>query len=179
MLDTVLVVKDSVDYQPSDMLKGLAKGLPEAFLAVTGRLLAHRGRLYRGATFDDPVDGMFSFFPAVPAGGDSGFRRPVIDLPGEYFNPRSWQAPKGLGRNRTDGELRRIWDSLVCQVRDNGLVLGTSARTAREPQFLAYVNGPCPPPRDKIRNFADQVHPDDVVSRIPTTTPPTPLRFQT
>lgn len=128
VVDTVLVVKDSVDYQSPEMLAGLSEGLPETFLAVTGRMLTNSGRLYRGATFDDPVDGMFSFFPAIPAGGDSGFRRPVIDLPGKYFNRRSWQAQKGPRRGRTADELRCIWDSLVSQVRASGLVLGTSAK---------------------------------------------------
>lgn len=126
-LDTVLVVKDSVQYSPPAMLLGQGECLPEAFSVATGGLLTDPGRLYRGATPDGPVDGMFSFFPAIPAGGNSGFPRPLIDLPGEYFNPRSWQAPKGLRRGRTPGELRSLWDSLVSQVRAKGLVLGTYA----------------------------------------------------
>ena len=127
VLDTVLVVKDSVDYQPPAMLAELSGILPEVFLVATGRTLHDGGRLYRGATFSDPVDGMFSFFPAIPADGDSGFPRPLIDLPCKYFNRRNWQAPKGVGRDRTSEELRCIWDSLVSQVRANGLVLGTFA----------------------------------------------------
>lgn len=127
MLDTVLVVKDSVDYHPPAMLKGLSGSLPDAFLVATGGMLTDSGRLYRGATFDDPVNGMFSFFPAIPAGGNSGFPRPLIDLPSEYFNRRSWQAPKGLWRDRTSGDLRGLWDSLVSQVLSYGLVLGTHA----------------------------------------------------
>ena len=127
MLDTVLVVKDSVDYQSPEMLTGLSGILPEAFLVATGRLLHDSGRLYKGATFDDPVDGMFSFFPAIPADGDSGFPRPLIDLPCEYFNRRNSRAPKGVRQDRASEEIRGIWDSLVSQVRANGLVLGTFA----------------------------------------------------
>ena len=70
---------------------------------------------------------MFSFFPVTPTSGDSGFPRPLIELPSEYFNPRSWQAPKGLWRNRSADELRGLWDSLARQVFDAGLVLGTYA----------------------------------------------------
>ena len=84
-------------------------------------------RLYVGATPDDPVEGMFSFFPAMPAHGDAGFPRPLLDLPSEYFNLRSWQAPKGSRRERTSEELRGLWKSLVAQVRETGLVLGTHA----------------------------------------------------
>ena len=67
---------------------------------------------------------MFSFFPAMPAEGESGFPRPVLDLPAEYFNPRSWQAPKGLWRDLSSDELRGLWGSLVAHVRRAGLVLG-------------------------------------------------------
>ena len=107
--------------------------MPEAFLAVTGEPIADNGRglfrLYRGATPDDPVEGMFSFFPAMPAHGDTGFPRPLIDLPKEYFNPKSWQAPKGLRRECTREELRQLWQSVAAQVHEAGLVLGTYAAT--------------------------------------------------
>ena len=142
MLDTVLVVRDFIDYDPRGACVMLEDCTPAAFLVATGGPLTDndyasapgtcaprrtRLRLYRGATPYDPVDGMFSFFPATPAGGDSGFPRPLVDLPGDYFNPRSWQAPKGVGRSRTRSELRGLWDSLTAQVRDANLVLGTRA----------------------------------------------------
>ena len=137
-LDTVLVIKDSFPYDPLDPRKALEGKVPDAFLSVTvGPLTAapkirknpeERGlRLYRGATPHDPVGRMFSFFSAKPAGGNSGFPRPFLSLKGEYFNPRNWQAPKGHQRNRTLDELRYLWNSLVAQVRDAGLVLGTRA----------------------------------------------------
>lgn len=143
MLDTVLVVSDFKDYRASDALDALQDWAPAAFLDVTARPLRaspgvnsgpscgstgeERLRLYRGATPDDPVDGLFSFFPASPASGDTGFPRPLIDLPAEYFNPASSRSPKGLRRNRTPDELRCLWNRLVEQVRDAGLVLGTRA----------------------------------------------------
>lgn len=150
LLDTVLVVKDFKDYAWSDARRSVSDWASSTFLDVTiGPLTGDTGqptpegcaptsptgcakpgdllRLYRGATPDDPVDGMFSFFPARPAGSASGFRRPFIDLPSEYFNPRSAQSPKGLRRDRTPDELRGLWDRLVEQVRDADLVLGTHA----------------------------------------------------
>ena len=150
MLDTVLVVKDFKDYPWSDARSALRDWASSTFLDVTiGPLTGDAGqptpegcaptpppvcastgdllRLYRGATPDDPFDGMFSFFPASPARGDSGFKRPFIELPADYLNPRSAQSPKGLRRNRTPDELRGLWNRLVAQVRDAGLVLGTHA----------------------------------------------------
>ena len=157
MLDTVLVVRDFKDYPWSDARNALRDWAPSTFLDVTiSPLTGDAGqstpascaptptgctptiptegattddllRLYRGATPDDPVDGMFSFFPASPAGGDSGFTRPFIELPADYLNPKSAQSPKGLRRNRTPDELRGLWGQLVEQVRDAGLVLGAHA----------------------------------------------------
>jgi len=143
MLDTVLVVRDFIDYEMCEARTELKGWASDTFLEVVGGPLsdydgetscsgacgpiAGRLRLYRGATPDDPVEGMFSFFPAVPAGGEKGFPRPLIDLPGEYFNPGSWQAPKGLGFGRSGDELSGQWKRLVRQVHDAGLVLGTHA----------------------------------------------------
>ena len=150
MLDTVFVVKDYKKYRVSHVLDDLKDCVPAAFLDVTGRPLCADAtsnpsradatggssctppreewlRLYVGATPDDPVDGMFSFFPASPARDDAGFPRPLIDLPAEYFNPRSFRGPSGFRRPRTPGELRDLWINLVRQVRDAGLVLGTYA----------------------------------------------------
>lgn len=143
VLDTVLVVKDFVDYEPARARDELENWVPAEYLDVTAGPLADsmngncggctaptgpRFRLYRGATPADPVDGMFSFFPALPAGADIGFPRPPINLPPRYFNPRSWQAPKGLRHERSVDELHGLWSSLVQQVRESGLVLGTGAR---------------------------------------------------
>lgn len=84
-------------------------------------------RLYFGATPEDPVEGMYSYFPATPAQGDAGFPRPLIELPREYLNPGSWQSPKGVNSERTNEELHGLWSSLATQVRGVGLALGTHA----------------------------------------------------
>ena len=131
VLDTVLVVADSLMYSALEARRVLADTASEAFLTVTGGPLMDNEqasfRLYRGATPEDPVEGMFSFFPATLAHGGAGFPRPLIDLSSEYFNPKSWQAQKGLRRNCTGEELRGLWKSLVTQVRGAGLLLGTHA----------------------------------------------------
>lgn len=130
-LDTVFVVADSLAYTASGTRQALADATPEAFLVVTGGPIMESGetsfRLYLGATPDNPVDGMYSYFPAMPAQGDTGFPRPLIDLPSEYFNPGNWQSPKGVNSERSNEELRGLWNSLATQVREAGLVLGTHA----------------------------------------------------
>ena len=141
-LDTVFVVRDSIPYDPRDPRKALEDKVPEPFLSVTGGPLAanedlldnpdaREFRLYLGATPDDPVCGMYSFFPAVPAGGHPGFPRPpVVGI--EHINPRNWRTPKGHGQDRSLNELHGLWSSLVGQVRDAGLVLGTHAALPSE-----------------------------------------------
>ena len=143
-LDTVLVVRDSFPYDPLDPRKALDGKVPEAFFTVTGgpltadpklRELAKNSeplefRLYRGATPKDPVCGMYSFFPALPAGSNSGFPRPPI-VGVEQLNSRNWRTPAGHGKKRTLKEMRHLWESLVARVRNADLVLGTRAELPR------------------------------------------------
>ena len=130
-LDTVFVVANSLMYVASEARQALADATSEVFLAVTGGSIMAREkasfRLYFGATPEDPVDGMYSYFPAMPAQGDAGFPRPAIELPSEYFNPRAFRGPKGVRSKRTSEELREIWNSLAVQTLEAGLVLGTHA----------------------------------------------------
>lgn len=131
VLDTVLVVAGSVEYAAGAAPHSLPELVPEAFLDVTAGPLAANDagasfRLYWGATPTDPVDGMFSFFPAVEAGGDAGFKRPSIELPEECFTKTLRMGAKSTPGLDAD-TLRELWESLVQQVRDADLLLGTRA----------------------------------------------------
>ena len=87
-------------------------------------------RLYWGATPEDPVGQMFSFFPAMPAGRARGFPRPGIELPNWCFTTSLRQGHKqscGL----SEESMRRLWESLTEQVHGAGLVLGTHAAPPR------------------------------------------------
>jgi len=131
VLDTVFVVSDSVEYTAGETRFDLAGLAPEAFLDVTGGPLAANEagasfRLYWGATPSDPVDGMFSFFPAVQAGGDVGFKRPSVELPEQFFTKTLGMGAKSTPGLTTDA-LRELWESLVAQVRNADLLLGTHA----------------------------------------------------
>jgi len=132
VIDTVFVVADSHDYHAASMRDDVAGLVPQAFVDVTtGPLVRNEDpaldlTLYEGATPDARVGGMFSFFPAIRSGGDTGFERPRIDLPSKYFKQTKCQGYKQTC-NLPVEELREIWDSLVQQVLDAGLLLGTHA----------------------------------------------------
>ena len=143
VLDTVLVVRESFWYDPAHPKQALDCKVSKTFLGVTGGPLkanrelhnnpnARRLRLYRGATPNEPVCGMYSFFPAMRAGTDTGFPRPSIKHD-KYIAPANFtlantQAPKGAKRHiDSDLVLQQLWQSLVDQVRDAGLEIGTRA----------------------------------------------------
>lgn len=116
-LDTVFVVADSLPYTLND-----ADGLPvdEAFRTCTIDSLAayeHHAidlrtaqfTLYLGATYNNPVDGMFSFTPALPADTDGPrFARPEYS-DRRFVNPASKQSPSGAKLCRPTAEVREAW----------------------------------------------------------------------
>ena len=141
MLDTVLVVKDSLSYDGAKACEDLQGCVPPEFLVATAGPMARnpktnktRLRLYRGATPRDRSFGMFSFFPALPTDRDDGFGfpRPFVCLPREFLSPAS-RFPKGYGLDCAvePPQLAGLWGSLVRQVRAAGLVLGTQAGLPR------------------------------------------------
>lgn len=89
-LDTVFVVAADVDHRKPDCEQQLPGIVPDVHDAVTLRpwyinLINDQlsQRLYLGATVDDRVAGMFSFFPCLPASAaPRGFARPEIRIPG-------------------------------------------------------------------------------------------------
>jgi hypothetical protein len=138
VIDTVLVVADYVDYNATNCSRSLRGKVPDAYFEVTLRPTwdnpANRSqefRLYRGATFDSPVSGMFSFFPCMPAGDRVGFARPPVTLPDRYFNPKNRLAAKGCAQDappHDSSEIKQMWQSLLDQVRGAGLAPGIAAR---------------------------------------------------
>ncbi|HEX9030397.1 MAG TPA: hypothetical protein VF834_01045 [Streptosporangiaceae bacterium] len=133
--DTILVVASAEPWTPADTTIGQRAG--DAFAACTAGSLASgdggyartRLTLYRGATIDDPVDGMYSFVPALPADGRyPRFARPPIRLPG-LINPASTQSAMGASRPRPAREVRDAWEAIRHQVLTAGLVLAVRLET--------------------------------------------------
>lgn len=130
VLDTVFVVKDSASYSPNQPPE-----TDEAFRVCTMESLVTDDcgdfpfTLYRGATIDDPVAGMYSFSPCRDeTASDARFARPPISLPG-YINPASAQSPSGAREPRTIEQATEQWRRVQEQVFLAGCELGVSFDT--------------------------------------------------
>lgn len=124
IIDTVFVVKDSRPFSP-----GEPPQTDEAFRVCTVESLLMSGKaddpltLYRGATFEAQINGMYSFVPCRRANADEmRFPRPSISL-GHYVNPKSKQSPR-LIEVHSQADVRDLWLSVRKQVLDAGCMLG-------------------------------------------------------
>jgi hypothetical protein len=134
-VDTVFVIASAQGWSPVGPPSAAQVG--QAFLACTAEALASGNddfahaklTLYKGATFDDPVNGMYSFVPALPAGESyPRFARPPVQLPG-LINPASTQSAFGASRPLPAAALQDAWHSLKQQVFLAGLVLAVRLKT--------------------------------------------------
>lgn len=138
VLDTVFVVDDWIEHSRRDYRERLAE-VPEAYKDVTvspwyqepfsdmkGCVRAHPAeswRLYFGATQERPLGGMYSYFPCLPYEEEGkGFARPRIRLEGIITD----NLPQGkkLNPQPSLNGVKRLWDDVAAQVRDQALALG-------------------------------------------------------
>lgn len=135
-LDTVFVVGKSIEHDAENYEVALEKYVPREYIdAVLRPWYAslgtdpgpyRQGRLYLGATYTDPVAGMFSFFPCLPAEqAPAGFARPVIQL-SDYVTDTQRQSRRVTPVPCLDTALA-VWRHVVRQVEDAGLRLGIRA----------------------------------------------------
>lgn len=129
-LDTVLVVDRYLDHSVGTYAK-VRRQVSSGYAVATldpwyrGDVPTDRShRLYFGATFDRPLEGMFSFVPALPSrDAPQGFARATLDVP-DAITPTMAQG-KRLNPQPSIGAVRRLWDEVVRQVRAQGLELAT------------------------------------------------------
>jgi hypothetical protein len=132
-LDTVFVVASAEPWTPGEATD---LTVDEAFKTCTAGAIAARRSdahlpltLYRGATADNPVQGMFNFVPARRADRDDlRFPRPPIQLPG-FINPASRQSTWGSKRPLPLNTLRNNWEAVRHQVLTADLLLAVWLRT--------------------------------------------------
>ena len=137
VVDTVLVVADYVDHIAQDYKQLLLQRAPQSLWHATLSEYDNAKssldlRFYQGATHDAPTNGMFSFFPCLPAEQSSPFPRPHIELPTGYFNPNLSQGAKGCAIGAgpvAKSTVRELWHSVAEQVLDQGLRLGVWAQS--------------------------------------------------
>ena len=147
VLDTVFVVGEQRQrFTPSD-----PPYTEEAFRVYTIESLATGGdvnacggagaygdanawfTLYSGATYEAPVNGMYSFVPCRRADCENvRFARPALSLPVEFINPCSWQSPKGAGTALSPHKIRELWTTVRKQVVDAECLIGVHFPTPRE-----------------------------------------------
>jgi hypothetical protein len=143
VLDTVFVVNDSIDHNKRNYKEVLGttvsqgydevtispwyqESLPESESCIQNS--PHESwRLYFGAGYENPLQGMYCFFPCVPFEEKSkGFARPVITLPRAITNNLS--QGKRLNPQSSIEAIKVLWNEVVAQVREQGLALGVYAQ---------------------------------------------------
>jgi hypothetical protein len=141
VVDTVFVVADYVDHDVTNYEDRLHNRVPEGYQQVVlgptyGEHAPRRGnrrRLYIGAKWENPVAGMFSFFPCMAPGLNRGFARPAIKpsgvLTSDYLNTKLRQGMKGhgsVGALALD-KVAELWAEVRDQVTSQGCDLGVWA----------------------------------------------------
>ena len=141
VVDTVFVVDYWIDHHADNYRRLLAGKVPDAYWDVTlePRYANESGkeswiclpgeglswRLYFGATYDEPVDGIFSFTPCQMSGtSGSGFARPTIDLSG-IVKP-GLQRSYLLNPQKDLADIVDLWKMVADQVQAQGLAMGVS-----------------------------------------------------
>jgi hypothetical protein len=142
VVDTVFVIADYVDWDLTNYRKRLAGVVPPEYFHSTLEPIAYEMkvrnlspsqtfRLYIGATVEKPCEGMFSFFPCLPAkdGTDKGFARPAVRRTGIITD----NLTQGQRMNPMPdvAAVRALWTDVARQVLAQGLDLGVHADLPR------------------------------------------------
>ncbi len=138
VVDTVFVVADYVDWNLSNYRERLKEVVPPEYFHATLEPIAYEMkvrdlspsqtfRLYLGATHEKPYEGMFSFFPCLPAqvGEAKGFARPVLRRAGIVTD--NLTQGQRLNPQPDVAAVRALWTDVARQVLDQGLCLGVQA----------------------------------------------------
>ncbi len=127
VLDTVFVADEGIQHD-HDSWSAVLTDLPETYVDVTMLATYAWGpgaqlRLYSGATRQEPMNGMFSFVPCLPADvGAQGFARPAVRLD-DLITPSLKMGFKST-RGLSDGEVEQLWERVTAQVVNQDLALG-------------------------------------------------------
>ena len=139
-IDTVFIVSHWVDHHRATYETALRGAVPDVYFPVTLLPWYRSGaevtdeqsfRLYFGATYAEPVEGMFSFFPCLPYSPESmGFERPVIKLDGVVTDTLS--QGKRITLCHDIAVVKAYWARVIDQVILHGLALGLHAEIPKE-----------------------------------------------
>jgi hypothetical protein len=126
VLDTVFVVGHCIRYQTDKFRDSLNGKIANTYEEVTVKLsekVTCENTLYFGATYSNPVHGMFSFFPCQPYESEPlGFARPAIKLPDVVTDALKMNYKANQMKNV--GQVKCRWQKVVKQMESQGLHLG-------------------------------------------------------
>ena len=142
VLDTVFVVDHWMDHARASYRRVLAGAISQEYEEVTiipgyqdpsaeGKSCAaadsrETWRLYFGVSYDNPLQGMYSFFSCQPYEAKSkGFARPKISL--RRVITDNLNQGKKLTEQPSLDEMKLLWGSVAGQVKEQGLALGVYA----------------------------------------------------
>ena len=122
VFDTLFVVADRISALDTEKYC-------KDFYQVNAPYLGSNTYIYRGATYQNPVNGMFSFFPCKVLdesnnNANSSFKRPALPK-SNYINPAMTQHYKKT--NMGNSELLQTWQGIKDLVQSQGLSLGLRA----------------------------------------------------
>jgi hypothetical protein len=135
VLDTVFVIgTQSHVFSPADPPK-----TEEAFRICsvdalgTGVDATTKFTLYRGATYEAPINNTYSFIPCRRVDGKQfRFARPSLSLSPDVLNPRNWRTPSGANRPLALEDIREYWSYVRGQVVAAGCLIGVHLSTPRK-----------------------------------------------
>jgi len=152
VLDTLFVVEDYIDHSKTDYIRKLKGKVSESYIKATLHPIYENiynnescakenqnitNRLYFGATYEKPVEGMFSFFPAMKLDDSpQGFARPIIQN-SRAITDNLKQGYK-LTKLKTIDQSRELWENVIKQVIEStsgNMKIGISSDLPNE-----YVN---------------------------------------
>lgn len=127
VLDTVFVVSECKKYNPHQYKNHLRGFVPSNYGEIMGfdhwksndELIC-----YKGATFKDPVDGMYSFVPCKQATETTGFPRVILtqeDL--DFISENLNAAPKYTDIGE---DSKKIWDEIYNILKRKGYKIGVN-----------------------------------------------------
>jgi hypothetical protein len=133
VIDTVFVVDHWIEHSKKNYKNVLKNNIPNTYTDVTISPLYQNlyqktkkdisFRLYFGATYNKPVNGMFSFFPCCPYNNKlKGFARPRIEIKNVITN--NLLQGKKLNPQNNIKDVKKLWDEVVKQVKKHKLMLG-------------------------------------------------------
>lgn len=127
VIDTVFVIKNKISFIPRNARETLGKEVPDWYYHLTLDLIPdNEFILYIGATFNDPVNGMYSFFPCVPVNlYPNGFNRPTVMSNKIEYLSKCGQT-QGTGRIKGFDSVA-VWNELAKDILDQELYLGIYA----------------------------------------------------